>query len=271
MPRHFQHIGSRTLAYHDSAPGDSTLRVCVLLHGFPLSSAMWEPQVQSVPDGWRFIAPDLRGFGASSESDAADGDSIDDFASDVVALLAELGITEAVIGGLSMGGYVVMAILRRAPHLASALILADTRIGADSPEGRANRRGMIALVDREGPSGVAREIMSTLLGKTTREINPQVEPVVRHLINRQSPNAIRGGLVRMMHRPDSSPLLGTTSVPTLVIVGDEDELTPPAESQRIADGIPGSTLVVIPKTGHLSNLESPAEFNQALASFLGRL
>ncbi len=271
MPRQFQHIGTRTLAYLDTAPGESARRTCVLLHAFPLSAAMWEPQLQSVPEGWRFIAPDLRGFGGSSETDPADGDSVDEFSSDIVSLLAELGINETVIGGLSMGGYVTMGILRRAPHLASALIFADTRLGADSPEGRANRRSMIALVDREGPSGIAREMMPKLLGKTTRETNPQVEPVVRHLINRQSPLAIRGGLVRMMNRPDSSPLLATTTVPTLVIVGEEDEITPPAESQRIADGISGATLVVIPKTGHLSSLESPDAFSQALASFLGGL
>ena len=271
MPRHFQHIGSRTIAYHDSAPGDAKARVCVLMHAFPLSAAMWEPQLQNIPDGWRFIAPDLRGFGGSSESDPSDGESIDDFASDVVALLAELGITEGVIGGMSMGGYVAMAILRRAPHLANALIFADTRMGADSPEGRANRRGMIALVDREGPSGIAREMMPKLLGKTTRESNPQIEPVVRHLINRQSPAAIRSGIMRMMQRPDSTPMLAATHLPTLVIVGEEDEITPPAESQRIADGIPGSSLVVVPKAGHLSSLECPEPFNHALATFLARL
>src|SRR5262245_59884297 len=175
MRLQFQHIGSRTIAYHDSAPGESTRRVCVLLHGFPLSGAMWEPQLNHVPDGWRFIAPDLRGFGGSSESDPNDGESIDDFASDVVSLLAELGITEAVLGGISMGGYATFAILRHFPHVANALILADTRVGADSPEGRANRRGLIAIVDREGPSGVAREMMPKLLGKTTRETNFQVE------------------------------------------------------------------------------------------------
>ncbi|MGH9387307.1 MAG: alpha/beta fold hydrolase [Vicinamibacterales bacterium] len=271
MPLQFQHFGSRTIAYHDSAPGDGTRRKCVWLHAFPLSAAMWEPQLQHVPEGWRFIAPDLRGFGGSSESDPNDGQSIDDFASDVVALLAELGITQAVLCGLSMGGYATFAILRHFPHLAEALVLADTRAGADSPEGRANRRGMIALVDREGPPGVARDMMPKLLGKTTRETNPQVEPVVRHLINRQSPSAIRGGILRMMQRPDSHPLLATTTVPTLVIVGEEDELTPPAESKRIAEAIPGSTLVVIPKAGHLSSLECPDEFNQAVASFLGRI
>lgn len=271
MPRHFQHIGSRTIAYHDSHPGDSARRSYVLLHAFPLSAAMWEPQLQHVPDGWRFIAPDLRGFGGSSDSDPNDGESMDEYASDVIALLAELGINRAVIGGLSMGGYATFAILRRDPHLAEALVLADTRVGADSPEGRANRRGMIALVDREGPSGVAREMIPKLLGKTTRDTNPQVEPVVRHLINRQSPLAIRGGILRMMQRPDSTPLLSTTTVPTLVIVGAEDEITPPAESQRIADAIPGATLVVIPDAGHLSSLECPDKFNEALATFLTRL
>jgi 3-oxoadipate enol-lactonase len=271
MPLQFQHIGSRTIAYQDSAPGNGTRRVCVLLHAFPLSAAMWEPQLQHVPEGWRLIAPDLRGFGGSSDSDADDSASMEDFASDVVAFLAELGINETVLGGLSMGGYATFAIHRHFPHVAQALILADTRVGADSPEGRANRRSMMALVDREGPSGVAREMIPKLLGKTTRETNPQVEPVVRHIINRQSPSAIRGGLLRMMHRADSTPLLATTTVPTLVIVGEEDELTPPVESQRIADGIPGSKLVVIPKAGHLSNLECPDEFNQAVASFLGRL
>src|SRR5262245_17909735 len=271
MPRHFQHIGSRTIAYHDSAPNDSTRKACVLLHAFPLSGAMWEPQLQGIPNGWRFIAPDLRGFGGSSESDPNDGESIDDFASDVVALLAELRITEAVIGGLSMGGYVALGILRRAPHLAAALVFADTRATADSPEGRANRRSLIAVVDREGPSGLAREMIPKLLGKTTRETNPQVEPMVRHLINRQSPTALRGGLVRMMHRPDSTTLLAATNVPTLVVVGDEDEITPPAESKRLAEAIPGATLVVIPKAGHLSSLEQPDQFNQALTTFLGRL
>jgi pimeloyl-ACP methyl ester carboxylesterase len=271
MPRQFQHIGSRTIAYHDSHPGEAARRPCVLLHAFPLSAAMWEPQLQHVPDGWRFITPDLRGFGGSSESDPNDGESMDDFAADVVSLLAELNITEAVIGGLSMGGYTTFAILRHFPQVAQALILADTRAGADSPEGRANRRGLIAVVDREGPSGIAREMIPKLLGKTTRETNPQVEPVVRHLINRQSPNALRSGLQRMMQRPDSTPLLAATQVPTLVIVGAEDELTPPAESERIAEAIPGATLVVIPQSGHLSNLERPDEFNQALSSFLTRL
>jgi pimeloyl-ACP methyl ester carboxylesterase len=170
-----------------------------------------------------------------------------------------------------MGGYVALGILRRAPHLAAALVFADTRATADSPEGRANRRGLIAVVDREGPSGLAREMMPKLLGKTTRETNPQLEPMVRHLINRQSPTALRGGLVRMMHRPDSTPLLASTSVPTLVLVGDEDEITPPPESRRLAEAIPGASLVLIPKSGHLSNLERPGEFNHALTAFLDRL
>jgi 3-oxoadipate enol-lactonase len=170
-----------------------------------------------------------------------------------------------------MGGYATFAVFRKAPHLVEALVLADTRAGADSPEGRANRRGMIALVEREGAPGVARDMMPKLLGRTTREANPQVESVVRPLINQQSPTAIHAAILRMMHRPDSVPLLPAIRVPTLVIVGEEDELTPPVESERIAEAISGSTLITIPGAGHLSSLEQPDAFNRALVDFLGRL
>lgn len=130
---------------------------------------------------------------------------------------------------------------------------------------------MLALVDREGPSGVAREMMPRLLGKSTQELNPAVEAQVRRLIKQQSPVAIRGAIHRMMHRPDSTALLAQITVPTLVIVGEEDELTPPEESRRIAEAVPGATLVTIPAAGHLSNLEQPDAFNAALTAFLAKL
>ena len=186
-------------------------------------------------------------------------------------LLQELSVPRAVIGGLSMGGYVALALLQGAPQVIAGLVLADTRATADSPEGRANRRNMLALVDREGPSGVAREMMPKLLGTTTRELNASVEAQVRRLIKQQSPVAIRGAIHRMMHRPDSTALLPLVTVPTLVIVGDEDELTPPDDSQRIAEAVPGATLVTIPAAGHLSNLEQPDAFNAALNGFLTKL
>lgn len=271
MTRQYCHIGSRTVAYLDSAPGDSTRRTYVLLHAFPLGANLWEPQMRSIPAGWRLVTPDLRGFGGSTELDSLSAISMSDYAEDVADLLQELGVERAVIGGLSMGGYAAFALYQFAPQLFEGLVLADTRATADSPDARANRRNMLALVDREGPSGVARDMMPKLLGKTTLETNPSAEATVRRLIKQQSPVSIRSAIHRMMHRPDVTAILPTIHVPTLVIVGDEDELTPPDDSRRIAEAVPGATLVIIPGAGHLSSLEQPDAFNAALTGFLAKL
>lgn len=272
MARQYLQAAGRTLAYLDSAPGAGPRPTLVLAHAFPLGAQMWEPQLRAMPDGWRLIALDLRGFGGSTDPDPeASFPSLDEYADDVIDLLTGLELDQAVLGGLSMGGYVMLAVMRRAPELARALVLADTRAGADSSEGRAARRGMLALVDREGPQGVAQEMMPKLLGRTTIETNPDAAETVRRLIKGQSPAAIRGAILRMMHRPDATPGLSAIAVPTLVIVGEEDTLTPPAESEVMAGAIAGATLVTIPGAGHLSNLERPDRFNDALMPFLGRL
>lgn len=271
MTRQYCHIGSRTIAYLDSAPGNNALRALVLLHAFPVGANLWEPQIRSIPAGWRLITPDLRGFGGSTELDSLSALSMADYAEDVVDLLDELGVTKAVIGGCSMGGYAALALYQSRPDLFEGLVLANTRAGADSPEARANRRNMLALVDREGPSGVAREMMPKLIGKTTRETNPSIEANVRRLIKQQSPLAIRSAIHRMMHRPDSMPLLAQVSVPALVITGDEDELIPVDESRKLAAAINGATLVIVPAAGHLANMEQPEAFNTALSTFLTTL
>jgi pimeloyl-ACP methyl ester carboxylesterase len=196
---------------------------------------------------------------------------MDDYASDVVSLLGELGVSRAVVGGCSMGGYATFAVLTRAPDLVSGLVLSDTRMGADTPEGRANRRSMMALVDREGASGVARDMMPKLLGKTTRETNPTVESTIRRLIKQQSPDGIRTAIQRMMERSDAAAVVSSVRVPTLVLVGEEDGLTPVEESRRLAAVIPGAQLEIIPCAGHLPNLEQPERFNSVLTRFLEAL
>lgn len=271
VTRQYCHIGTRTIAYLDSAPGDGSLRTYVLLHAFPIGANLWEPQIRSIPAGWRLITPDLRGFGGSTEVESTSALSMSDYADDLVDLLDELGISRAVVGGLSMGGYATLAFLHRGAERVDGLVLANTRAGADSPEARANRRNMLALLDREGPSGVARDMMPKLLGKTTRETNPEAEATVRRLIKQQSPVAIRAAIHRMMHRPDSTPLLAQITVPTLVITGDEDDLIPIDESRAIANAVRGATLAIIARAGHLSNLEQPDPFNQALIAFLTKL
>jgi pimeloyl-ACP methyl ester carboxylesterase len=271
MHRQFVHLDSRTLSYLDSAPGDTRADVLVLIHAFPLGAGMWEGQPRGLPAGWRLIAPDLRGFGGSTIGEPDDNPSIDDYAADVIDLLHELHVRSAVIGGCSMGGYAALALVRRAPERVRALILIDSRAGADTSEGRANRRGMLALVDREGPAGVARDMMPKLLGRTTLNERPDVEPLVRRLVKQQSAAAVRGGIHRMMTRPDSSAVLEQLKVPLLVIVGEEDTLTPPAEARKMAALQPNAELVVLPRTGHLPSLEHPDAFNETLRAFLSGL
>jgi pimeloyl-ACP methyl ester carboxylesterase len=271
MPRQYVHLDSRTIAYFDSAPQDRSAHVLVLIHAFPLGAGMWESQLKALPAGWRVIAPDLRGFGGSSIAEPDDNPSMDDYAADVLDVLHTLGITSVVVGGCSMGGYATFALLRRAPTVARAVVLIDTRASADTPEGRANRRSMLALLDREGPSGIARDMVPKLLGKTTLDERPDVEPVVRQLIKQHSSAALRGAIQRMMARQDAMTVLQALTVPTLVIVGDEDVLTPPDDARKMVASASQGHLVVLPRTGHLPNLEQPGLFNETLAAFLSRL
>ena len=240
--------------------------VLVLLHAFPLNARMWEGQLPLAHGGWRVIAPHFRGL------DAGAGDpptmSIDDYAGDVIDLLDALHIDQAVIGGLSMGGYAAFAVLRHAARYVQGLILADTRAEADTPEGLDARRKMLDLVQSKGPAAVAEEMIPKLLGETTRRSRADVIDQVRSLVLSNSSEAIAGSVRALMSRPDSTPLLPTIHVPTLILVGAEDTVTPPALSEKMHNAIAGSELTVIPEAGHLTNLERPNLFNAALARFL---
>lgn len=271
MHRQYVHLGTRTISYLDSAPGEQDAKALILIHAFPLGAGMWEGQPKALPPGWRLIAPDLRGFGGSTIDDPDDSPSMDDYGADVIDLSNELGIRNAVVGGCSMGGYAAMSVVRQAPALVRALVLVDSRATADTPEGRANRRSMLALLDREGPSGVARDMMPKLLGRTTFDERPDLEPFVRRLVKQQSVAALRGGIQRMMGRPDSSDVLQQLGVPLLIVVGDEDVLTPPEEARKMAGLNDRAQLVVLPRTGHLPNLEHPKAFNDTLVAFLAAL
>jgi pimeloyl-ACP methyl ester carboxylesterase len=255
--------------YLDISPSSSIGRArgtLVLLHGFPLSARMWEPQLSLANEGWRIIAPHLRGFGG--DAGAAQASSVDDYAADVVDLLDSLRIEDAVVGGLSMGGYVAFAMLRLAPRYIRALVLADTRSQADTPEGVQGRRRMLALVQEKGPAAVADEMLPKLLGASTRRDDQALAERIRAMILANSIPAIAGGITALMTRPDSTPLLATIHVPTLIVVGEEDELTPPPLSRSMQEAIAGSELVTIPEAGHMSNMEQPHAFNTALVRFL---
>jgi len=245
----------------------------VLLHAFPVNAGMWVPQFAAAADaGWHVIAPHLRGFGNSHEPEAgstkSDTVTMDDYAGDIVDLLDALHIPDAVVAGLSLGGYVAFAMLRHAPRYVRAVVLADTRPQADSAEGVQGRKRMIALATERGVSAIADEMIPKLLGETTRRERPAVVATVRALALENDVNAITGALHAMMTRPDSTELLSSIHVPALVIVGDEDGVTPPTVATEMQRGIPGAQLTTIPRAGHLSNLEDSDAFNAALAAFL---
>ena len=227
----------------------------VLLHAFPLSSAMWQPQVEALGKEYRLITPDLPGFGSNPVTTA----SIAQMADDVAARIHE----PVVLGGLSMGGYVVLAYARKYPL--KGLILADTKAEADDAIGKANRDKMIAFAE----SHTAREVIDSVMPKMA--ITPHAVEKVRALASKQSSAGIVNAVRAMRDRPDSSDVLPTIRVPTLVIVGREDQLTPLPVAQSLAGRIAGAKLEVIPGAGHISNLENPAAFNEALRKFLRSL
>jgi pimeloyl-ACP methyl ester carboxylesterase len=256
------------LRYLEAPPSgtDRPKGTLMLIHAFPVNARMWEPQLALAETGWRVIAPQLRGMdGGSTDRPAT---SMDDHAADVIDLLDALHIEDAVVGGLSMGGYVAFALLKHAPRYVRGLILADTRPQADTPEGAEGRKRMLALVQEKGPAAIADEMIPKLLGEQTLHEQPAVGESVRSLILASSAEAIGHAIKALMTRPDSTSLLSSIHCPTLVIVGEQDTLTPPALSEQMHKAIAGSEYVVIPRAGHLSNLEQPEAFNAALARFL---
>jgi 3-oxoadipate enol-lactonase len=243
----------------------------VLLHAFPLNADLWEPQLAEPPAGWRIIAPNLRGFRGARALEAPPVGTVtmDDYARDVLALLDHLGLERAVVGGASMGGYVTFALYRLAPERVGGLVLANTRPQADTPEGRARRSEMLALVEREGAAGVANDMLPKLLGETTHRERPAVVTRVRQMIEVNTAEGIAAAIGAMRDRPDSSPLLSRIDVPTLLVAGGEDTLIPPATAEEMAAAIAGAQLSIIADAGHLSNLENPRSFQMALRFFLG--
>lgn len=259
-------VAGRSVRYLDA--GDpAASRVLVLVHAFPVGVHLWGPQLDAF-SGWRLIAPALPGFDGSDPVEAA---SVDGYAAGVLALLDELGVRRAVFGGLSMGGYVVFGVLRQAADRVAGLILADTRSTADTAEARAGRQRMLLTLEEVGPAGVAADMIPKLLGKTRLERRSALVAQVRGMIERQSAEGIGGAVRALMSRPDSTGLLGTIHVPTLLVVGEEDVLTPPADAKLMQAAIPQATLSLVPEAGHLSSLEHPAVFNAAVQAFLARV
>jgi pimeloyl-ACP methyl ester carboxylesterase len=243
----------------------------LLLHAFPLSSALWRYQLEDLGTRHRFIAPDLKGFGASDAPEDPELYSMASYARELLALLDRLGCERVVVVGLSMGGYIAFELLRRAPERIAGLVLADTRAQADDAEGIARRTAQQERARAEGLAGLAPEIAGALLSERTRTEQPELVDEVTGWIERCSVAGFVGGLEAIKTRPDSSADLAAAALPALIVVGEHDTLTPPSHARAMHELLSGSELIVVPGAGHLTPLESPGIFNEALAAFLGRL
>jgi 3-oxoadipate enol-lactonase len=248
------------IAYEDVGTGPPV----VLLHGFALSREMWRRQVDALAATHRVVAPDLRGFGESGGTPA----TLDDLADDIRALVTHLQLSAVVIGGFSLGGYVLFRYLARHRDGIKGLMLLDTRAEADTPEGKARRAAAIARIAAEGPEGFLDEFLRQMITPGTLAARPEIVTETRRILRTASASALAAALQAMADRPDSFPLLSKIAVPVLIVVGEADQLTPPDSARRMHAAISGSTLVVIPEAGHLSNLEQPERFNAAVLEFL---
>jgi pimeloyl-ACP methyl ester carboxylesterase len=239
----------------------------VLLHAFPLDGRMWAPQVEALAGSYQVIVPDLRGFGTAREQ-AVEEAGMDLLADDVARLLDDRGVDRVILGGLSMGGYVALAFVRRHPDRLGGLLLLDTKAGADSEQAWADRRAMAERVLAEGTGFLPEAMLPRVLGKTSLEERPELVERVAALIREQHPRAVVGAQRGMAARRDATDVLAGIAVPTLVVTGEEDTVTGPEVGRELAAAIPDARFLLVEGAGHLSSLERPEVVNEALLDFL---
>lgn len=252
------------IGYDDGGTGVPIL----FIHGFPHDRTLWTPQLQGMTAQARVLAVDLRGFGETTVDPPY---SMDQYADDLVGFLDMLHVERAVVAGLSMGGYIAFAMWRRHAKRIRALVLANTRAGADGDEAKERRRSQMALARTQGSNAIADAVLTGMLGKTTRARRPEIVSTVHGMISSAPVDGVIGALQAMIDRPDSTDTLRTIDVPTLVVTGDEDTIIPIEDVQSMQAAIRGSSLEVITGAGHLTNLERPAAFNHVVSEFLATL
>jgi 3-oxoadipate enol-lactonase len=238
----------------------------VFIHGFPFSHEMWIPQMSVLPQNIRTITYDVRGHGLS---DVSDGHyTIELFVDDLIALLDHLVIAKAILCGLSMGGYIALRTIERHPQRVAGLILSDTKSEADTNEVKINRTASIKLVKKAGVQVFTEDFLKRVFWEKTFTQNPQAIESIKQIIESNSPLGICGTLLALASRTDTTSVLSTINVPTCIIVGEHDTLTPPSSAQAMHQKIHRSEYHVITNSAHMSNLENSAVFNEILVQFL---
>lgn len=258
--------GEITIGYDDEGSGDAL----VLVHGHPFNRSMWRPQAERFSrSGWRVIAPDLRGYGQTT---VVPGEvTLDVFARDLAALLDALGVGQIVLGGLSMGGQIVLEFYRQFGDRVRALVLADTAATPDSDDAKQWRRDTAERLLRQGMSSYAEEVLPKMVTPANIGSQPAVADHVLAMMRGTAPIGAAAALRGRARRPDYTPVCAGISVPTLVVVGGEDEFTPLSDARHLRDHIPAARLAVVDGAGHMPNLEREAEFNAVVQKFLDSL
>jgi 3-oxoadipate enol-lactonase len=251
------------MSYHESGRGDAV----ILVHAFPLHRGLWSSTIRALSSRYHVLAPDLVGFGDSPLSAPA-AISIDHYGDALVALCEEKKLKRATFVGCSMGGYILFALHKRYPGLFRGLVLVDTRAAADSADVARTREESAARVERDNPPDFYEAMLGRLLGATTMRERPGVVASVRRMMSEASPHGVAAALRAMAAREDATSRLPSIHTPTLVVVGEEDQLTPPEEAKRMAAMIPNSAFVTLSGAGHLPSIEAPEAFQRALLSFL---
>jgi pimeloyl-ACP methyl ester carboxylesterase len=254
------------MAYDAAGEGPAVL----LIHGFPLNRQMWQPQLLPLASaGFRAIAPDLRGFGQTEAP--ADGYSMDGFCDDLIALLDALKIGQAVVCGMSMGGYILLDMLERYPERVRAAAFIATKSAADDEVGRARRTAMAAEAETLGVNPIIKIFAELLFAPETMHTQPELIARVTSWMRDTNPRALAGGLVAMRDRKHYTPLLRSVKQPTLVLAGEEDRAASPDAVEIFTTNLPRCESRIVAKAGHMLNMEQPAEFNAELLRFLKAL
>lgn len=240
----------------------------IFIHGFPFNRGMWAPQIEALPESYRLISYDVRGHG---QSDVGDGQySLEFFVDDLILGMDHLKVDRAVLCGLSMGGYIALRAVERHPDRFSGLVLCDTKSEADNDEAKIKRAAAILAVKNEGVQSFASGFVKKVLTETTLKTKPDLVSFVLKMIRGNSSLGISGTLLAMAARTDTTAALAKMTLPVQILVGKEDELTPPSASEAMMKKIPHAAMLVIPGAAHLSNLENPLVFNGQLLAFLKR-
>lgn len=239
----------------------------ILLHAFPLSRRMWKPNINSlVKNNYRVIAPDLRGFGESTNF--ADINSMEVLAQDVAELTENLKIKKLVLGGLSMGGYVAFEFFRLFPQKIAALVLCDTDSAADTNEKRESRYEMIDKIEESGAQALIENMLPVLISDFTKTNNVKLVNELEQMFALADRQALIAALRGMAERENHNDLSNSINIPTLLIYGEDDSITDLDVARSLQNRIPSSSLSVIKNAGHYSNLEQPEQFDEILLAFL---